>query len=140
MFKVVQGMRTIEFGAPGKSRSNLIDMIIHGNKRATAGLLSDYIAEGEPVEHVGEKLGVLDNNDELVAVIQIVEVDQLRFADVPDRFAIAEAEGDLNAEDFRASHRLYWEAAGQEISDDTTVVTLYFDLVEILDSKRDVTE
>lgn len=130
-FKVINGMRTIEFGTPGQSRANLVDMIINGNKRATAGLVSDYEAEGEPVEHVGERLGVLDNEDNQVAVIEIKEVEVLRFADVPDRFALAEAEGDLNAQDFRDSHIKYWEGVGQTVTDDTMVVTLYFDLVSV---------
>lgn len=53
----------------------------------------------------------------------------LRFADVPDEFALAEAEGDLNAADFRASHLEYWSANGEVVNDDTLVVTVYFDLL-----------
>ena len=32
MFPVVDGLRSIEFGSPGKSRENLINFIINGNK------------------------------------------------------------------------------------------------------------
>ena len=48
------------------------------------------------------------------------------FADVPDEFALAEAEGDLNAEDFRASHTSYWSSVGTPVAADTLVVQLYF--------------
>lgn len=131
MFKVVDGLRTIEFGMPGESRRNLVDHVVNGNKRATAGLLSEYEMEGERVETVGERLAILDNNDSAVAVVEITKVDVLPFSRVPDEFALAEAEGDLNAEDFRESHFKFWTEAGEKITDETLVVTLYFDLVEI---------
>lgn len=128
MFPRVDGLRSIEFGTPGESRQRLVDFVINGNKRATAGLLNDYDAEGEPVEHVGELLAMVDNNGAHVATLEVTRVDVLRFADVPDEFALAEAEGDLDAADFRASHREYWTKAGETITDDTRVVTVYFDL------------
>ena len=52
MFPRVDGLRSIEFGSPGTSRENLVNLVLHGTKRATAGLLSEYEAEGEAVEHV----------------------------------------------------------------------------------------
>ena len=131
MFKVVEGLRTIEFGMPGESRRNLVNLVVNGDKRATAGLLSDYEMEGEQVETVGEKLAILDNNNKPVAVVEIKKVEVLPFSQVPDEFALAEAEGDMNAEDFRNSHLKFWTEAGERITGDTLVVTLYFDLVEI---------
>ena len=131
MFKVVEGLRSIEFGMPGESRRNLVDLVVNGNKRATAGLLSEYEFEGEELESVGEREAVLDNDDRAVAIVEITKVEVLPFALVPDEFALAEAEGDLNAEDFRNSHRKFWTEAGETITDETPVVTLYFDVVEI---------
>lgn len=129
MFPRIDGLRTIEFGTPGESRHRLVDFVIHGNKRATAGLLSEYETEGEEVEHVGELLAMVDNEGRHVATLQVTRVEVLRFADVPDEFALAEAEGDLNAADFRASHVDYWTKVGETITDDTQVVTVYFDLL-----------
>lgn len=131
MFKVVEGLRSIEFGMPGESRRKLVDLVVNGNKRATAGLLSEYEFEGEELETVGEREVILDNNDQAVAIVEITKVEVLPFAMVPDEFALAEAEGDLNAEDFRNSHLKFWTAAGETITDETPVVTLYFDVVEI---------
>ena len=102
---------------------------MHRNKRATAGLLSEYETEGEEVEHVGELLAMVDNEGQHVATLQVTRVEVLCFADVPDEFAFAEAEGDLNAADFRASHSDYWTKVGETITDDTQVVTVYFDLL-----------
>ena len=128
-FPVVDSLRSIEFGTPGESRARLVDFIINGNKRATAGLLHDYTEEGEPVEHVGECLAMVDNDGKHVATLRVTRVEITRFADVPDAFALAEAEGDLNASDFRASHLAYWTRAGEVITDDTQVVQVYFDLL-----------
>jgi uncharacterized protein YhfF len=129
MFKVVDGLRTIEFGNQGESRSALLEFIFNGNKRATAGLLSDYEEEGEPVEHVGEVLVVLGNEFEEVGRIRITKVEVTTFIEVPDEFALAEAEGDLSAADFRASHSEFWTKSGVTVTDDTKVVLLYFELL-----------
>ncbi len=37
--------------------------------------------------------------------------------------------GNLNAADFRASHIAFWTGVGATITDDTLVVTVYFDLL-----------
>mgnify|MGYP003342674534 FL=1 len=117
-FPVADGLRSIEFGTPGESRSRLIDLVVSGQKRATAGLLHDYAKENEAVEHVGECLAMLDNEGKHVATLQVTRVKTSRFVDVPDEFALTEAEGDLNAADFRASYREYWTKAGESITDE----------------------
>lgn len=128
MFPVVDGLRSIEFGTPGKSRQTLVNFVINGNKRATAGLAADYEKEGEEVEFVGECLSMVDNDGKHVATLQVTRVETTRFADVPDEFAQAEAEGDLNAADFRASHMEYWTKVGETITDDTMINQIYFTL------------
>jgi uncharacterized protein YhfF len=135
-FKKVNGMRSIEFGNPGESRSGLISLILDGKKRATAGTLEwDYLAENEPIESVGERLAVIDNQNQHVATIEATRVEVTKFADVPDEFALAEAEGDLSGDDFRASHFGYWTKLGLPIKDETEIVLVYFDLIEDLRSK-----
>jgi uncharacterized protein YhfF len=132
-FPVVNGLRSIEFGNPGESRNKLISLILDGNKRATAGTLEwDYVAENEPIESVGEKLAVLDNENRHIATIQATRVEVRRFADVPTEFALAEAEGDLSGDDFRASHFAFWSKLGLDIKDETEIVLVYFDLIEDL--------
>ena len=129
MFPVVDNLRSIEFGTPGKSRQTLVNFVINGDKRATAGLAADYEKEGEEVEFVGECLSMVDNDGKHVATLQVTRVDTTRFADVPDEFALAEAEGDLNAADFRASHMQYWTKVGETITDDTMINQIYFTLL-----------
>jgi uncharacterized protein YhfF len=132
-FPVVNGLRSVEFGNPGESREKLVSLILDGNKRATAGTLQwDYIAENEPIETVGERLAVLDNQKSQVATIEITRVEVRKFSEVPDEFALAEAEGDLSGHDFRKSHMEFWSKIGLDITDETQIVCLYFDLVEDL--------
>lgn len=132
-FAMVNGLRSVEFGNPGDSRDKLISLILDGNKRATAGTLEwDYVAENEPIEAVGEKLAVLDNQNRHVATIQATRVEVKKFAEVPDEFALAEAEGDLSGDDFRASHFAFWSELGLDIKAETEIVLVYFDLVEDL--------
>jgi len=129
MFPVVDDLRAIEFGSPGKSRETIVNFVVHGNKRATAGMAAEYEIEGEEVEYIGECLAMLDNESKHVATLQVTRVDISPFADVPDEFALAEAEGDLNAADFRASHYAFWTRAGETITDDTMINQIYFDLL-----------
>ena len=128
-FLRVNGLRSIEFGTPGPMRNRLNDLIINGNKRATAGLLKeDYIDKGEEIEYVGERIAILDNDQKQIGVIKVTRVEVLEFKDVPTEFALAEAEGDLSGDDFRQSHSKFWNSVGIEVKPETKVVTVYFDL------------
>jgi len=128
-FLRVNGLRTIELGTPGPMRNRLNDLIINGNKRATAGLLKeDYIDEGDEIDFVGERLAILDNDQKQIGVIKVTRVEVLEFKDVPTEFALAEAEGDLSGDDFRLSHSKFWNSVGVDVKPETKVVTVYFDL------------
>jgi uncharacterized protein YhfF len=128
-FLRVNGLRTIELGTPGPMRNRLNDLIINGNKRATAGLLKeDYIDEGDEIDFVGERLAILDNDQKQIGVIMVTRVEVLEFKDVPTEFALAEAEGDLSGDDFRQSHSKFWNSVGVDVKPETKVVTVYFDL------------
>lgn len=128
-FLRVNGLRSIEFGTSGQMRDRLNNLIINGNKRATAGLLKeDYLDEGEEIEFVGERLAILDDQQKSIGIIKVTRVEVLDFKDVPTEFALAEAEGDLSGDDFRQSHLKFWSSVGIEVLPDTKIVTVYFDL------------
>ncbi|MCF8525781.1 MAG: ASCH domain-containing protein [Rhodoluna sp.] len=129
-FPRVGGLRTVEFGNPGESRNEILDCLFNGNKRATAGLVEyDYVAENEPLEHVGEILVVVGNNGEDLGRIKVTSVEVVSFDEVPDEFALAEAEGDLSGDDFRKSHGDFWASCGYDVKPESEVVLVYFDLV-----------
>ena len=126
MWPRVDGLRALELGTPGGLREELNGLVLSGRKRATAGLLQEYELEGEVLEHVGERLALLDDDGRALAVVEITDVQVRRFADVPWEFAEAEGEGDEDLEQWRAGHRGYWAAQGTPAEDDTQVVCLRF--------------
>ena len=125
-FPVIDGLRVIELGTEGPLREELVGLVLAGAKRATAGLMSEYVDDQEPVEHVGERLVVVDSSGAAVAVIEVTGISVVRFADVPDDFALAEGEGDLSGDDFRVSHSRYWARLGTPVNDDTSIVLVRF--------------
>jgi len=132
-FPIVSGMRSIEFGAKGPSREKLNALVLDGAKRATAGHYErDYQVHGEPLEHVGERLAMLNSDGDHIATLLITRAELIRFGDVPDEFAIAEGEGDFTGDEFRSGYFADWTAMGYDIDDDTIVTNVYFELVEDL--------
>jgi uncharacterized protein YhfF len=111
-------------------RRQLVDAVLRGEKTATAGLLAEYEAEGEPLPGVGERFLLLDYDDEPVAVVETVELRVLRAGDVDLAFARDEGEGFTSVEEWRAAHESFW--AREEITDDTLVVAERFRLVDRL--------
>ena len=128
-FPVVDGLRSAEIGTPGEMRARLNALILAGTKRATAGLLQEYEREGEPIERPGELLALVDDDLRRIATLRVTRVEVSRFADVPDAFALAEGEGDRSGDELRAGHLAFWTREGEVITDDTTIVQLYFELV-----------
>jgi uncharacterized protein YhfF len=113
----------------------LNDFILNGNKRATTGLLDlDYTREGEELEQVGELLAMLDSTGTHVATLKVTDVYVTTFGEVPWEHAAAEAEGDADIEEWRAGHRGFWKRSDDlNVTDDTRVVCVAFDLVERFD-------
>ncbi|MEV0237006.1 ASCH domain-containing protein [Nonomuraea sp. NPDC050786] len=131
MWPRIDGMRVMEFGTPGELRTRLTGLVLSGSKTATAGLLAlDYHAEGEEVEHVGERLAVVDDSGAKAAEIEIAKVELTPFADVTWGFAQAEGEGFRSIDHWREAHRRYWGGHGYEVDDSTTVVCLWFRLAD----------
>jgi uncharacterized protein YhfF len=131
MYPVIDGMRTVEFGGPGNLRQWLVGLVIDGIKSATAGLVAEYENDGEPVEHVGERLVVVDDHGQGVATIEVTRVDTRRLADVDWDFVAAENEGDPDVAHWRAGHEAYWASTGRRVDDDTPVVLVWFTLVDV---------
>jgi uncharacterized protein YhfF len=127
MWPRVDGLRSVELGAPGEMRQWLNDLVLSGRKRATAGLLAhDYAAENEELEHVGERLALLDNGGAKLAELTVTTVDVVALKDVTWPFAEAEGEGFRSVEHWREIHTDYWAAEGHPVTDDTEVVCLWF--------------
>ena len=127
----IDGMRVSEFGWTGTPlRRRLVELILRGEKTATAGLVLDYEAEGEELPEVGEHFVVLDFDDQPVGVIETTEVRVVRAADVDEQFARDEGEGFESVADWREAHERFFEAYAMD--DETLVVCERFKLVRTL--------
>ncbi|MFY1573791.1 ASCH domain-containing protein [Verrucosispora sp. WMMD703] len=129
MWPRIGGLRALALGTPGELRARLNTLVLAGVKTATAGLLNEYADEGEELEHVGERLALVDDADALVAVVQVTGIEVTRFAEVPWDFARAEGEGDRSIEEWRAGHAAYWARVGTPVTDDSEIVCVRFRLV-----------
>jgi uncharacterized protein YhfF len=130
MWPRIGGLRTLALGTPGELRTTLNTLVLSGVKTATAGLLTDeYAAENEELEHVGERLVLVDDDDKLIGVVEVTDVEVVRFADVSWDFARSEGEGDRSIEEWREGHRRYWARVGFPVDDDSRVVCIRFRLV-----------
>ena len=119
----------MELGDPGASRAFLNDCVLNGTKRATAGLLSEYVEEDEPWEQVGEHLVLVDDDLNALGVIEVTRVESTTFSEVTWAFAEAEGEGFTDLKDWRKKHLEFWARSGQIVTDETPVLCIYFDLL-----------
>jgi uncharacterized protein YhfF len=127
---VIDGLRTLELGFAGEQRDRLTGYVLHGRKRATAGVVAEYDEEGEPLERVGERLVLVDSAGEEIARIAVTEVNVRRFDDVDWAFADDEGEGFTSIEDWREGHRRHWAREGRDITGDTPIVCIRFELLD----------
>jgi uncharacterized protein YhfF len=134
-----------EFAFPGPLRERLVAAILSGEKTTTTGLYEEYLREGEPLEEPGSRSLVVDSDGRAVAVIETLEVELRRFADVGLQFAIDEGEGFETVEAWREAHARFFTspemvaALGDPpamIDDDTIVVCETFRVVELVGSSK----
>lgn len=131
MWPRAEGLRAFGFGDAGPMRQRLTALTLAGTKVATGDLWQQgYVDEGEAVEEVGERLALLDDDDQAAAIIEITRVEMHRFDEVPWEFAQSEGEGFRSIEDWRDGHRSYYVKHGVDADDSSIFVCLWFRLVE----------
>jgi len=130
MWTRIEGRRAMELATPGEMRTRLNALVLAGQKVATAGLhQQDYVDENEELDRIGELMPLVDDDLEPIALLEITDVQRVRFADVTWAFAQAEGEGFTSIEHWRDAHRRYWTGAGVAVDDDTEVVCVWMRLV-----------
>ncbi|MBB6174166.1 uncharacterized protein YhfF [Nocardiopsis mwathae] len=133
-----------EFGAPGPMRDGLVAAILDGRKTATASLLADYEAAGEPLPQTGDQALLVDSAGHPVAVIETIDMCVVPLGEVDEAHAAAEGEGHRTVAEWRAAHEEFWrrEAArvepppphGVTLDDATQVVLERFRVQAVLRS------
>ena len=121
------------FGDSAEMADELLELVIAGPKRATAGALADYLDEGEPVPAVGALSVLLDGASRPRAVIVTTDVRVGPLSSVDDRFASDEGEGDRTRAWWLDAHdryfRRWFAAVGRDFHPDIDVVFERFELV-----------
>lgn len=102
------------FGNNQEMSRRLADLVIHGEKRATASLVefNDAHPEVAPID-AGYSV-VTDFEGAPLCVLQTTEIRHLPFDEVDAQFAYDEGEGDRTLEDWRAGHWSYFTREAAE--------------------------
>jgi len=110
-------------------RRQLVAAVLAGKKTATAGLWSEYEAEGEALGSAGDRFVLHDYDDEPVAVVEVTEVRLVPAGEIDVEFAREEGEGFESVDDWRVAHEEFFR---QPLNPETSIVALRFRVVERL--------
>ncbi|MGY1746045.1 ASCH domain-containing protein [Blastococcus sp. SYSU D00695] len=121
------------FGDSPAMNDELLGLVLAGTKRATAGLVTDFAARGQPLPRIGGHWLVADGAGVPRCVLRSTDLRLGRLASVDDAFAWDEGEGDRTREGWLAGHLRYFTrtlaARGERWSDDLEVVFERFAVV-----------
>jgi uncharacterized protein YhfF len=121
------------FGDSESLAEELAGLVLSGRKRATAGALWSFEAEGKRLPRLGDLSVLTTWNGTPLCVIRSTRVQVMPFDAVPAAFAAAEGEGDGSLDFWRRAHRAYFgrECAriGRSFSADMPVCCEHFELV-----------
>lgn len=121
------------FGTGGAMADELVDLVLEGRKRATAGALWIYEKENEPTPEIGDFSIVTDGSGIARCIIRTTGVAIVPFDEVDEDFAATEGEGDSSLAYWREGHWKYFTAelaeAGLSVSPDMPVVCERFEVV-----------
>ena len=122
-----------QFGDHPALTDELLDLVIAGTKRATAGLVAEFVADGQPLPRVGSHWIACDSTGRPRVILRSVELRVGVFDDVDESFAYDEGEGARTLESWRDDHRRYWQrvspALGFEWTEQHEIVFERFDVV-----------
>ncbi|WP_345803373.1 ASCH domain-containing protein [Microbacterium sp. AZCO] len=121
------------FGDSEGLADELLELVLIGRKRATAGLVAEFLAEGDDVPRIGSHWIACDGRGVPRVIIRSVELRLSAFDDVDAQFAFDEGEDDRSLESWRRNHRRYWErvtsALGTTWSETDEIVLQRFSVV-----------
>jgi uncharacterized protein YhfF len=121
------------FGDSVALSDELLGLVLAGGKRATAGLVADFAAEGQPLPRIGGHWIACDGRGVPRCVLRTTELRLGPLGSVDDAFARDEGEGDRTRADWLRGHERYFRrtqaARGEPWSDDLEVVFERFRVV-----------
>lgn len=121
------------FGDSVELANELIELVLHGPKRATAGSVADYESDGEPMPQVGDLEIVTDGQMQPRAVLEITEVRIGPLLSVDAAFAWDEGEGDRSLDYWVEAHTgffsRYLPTIGVEFTPEMPTIFQRFEVV-----------
>lgn len=121
------------FGDSEELANELAALVLHGTKRATAGAVWSYEAEGKRLPQPGDLSIVTDWSGRPLCIIETQSVEVLPFHEVTAEFAATEGEGDGSLSFWQEAHRMYFTRefarAGREFSENMLVACERFGVV-----------
>ena len=122
-----------QFGDHRGLADELMALVLAGTKRATAGLVAEFAAAGEPLPRVGGHWIACDGAGVPRCILRSTELRLGPLSSVDDAFAWDEGENDRTRATWLAGHLAYFrrtqEARGSAWSDDLEVVFERFGVV-----------
>ncbi len=121
------------FGDSAELADELIGLVLRGPKRATAGLVADFVVDGQPLPRIGGHWIACDGSGAPQAVLRSRELRIGPIESVDDAFAWDEGEGARTRPDWLHQHRRYFTrtcaARGEEFTESHEVVFERFAVV-----------
>jgi len=119
-----------ELGYPRTElRRQLVAAVLAGEKTATSGLWSEFMADGDDVPAAGDRFVLHDFDDRPSAIVEVTDAQRVPAREIDVAFARDEGEGFESVEDWRIAHEQFFR---QPIAPDTEIVAIRFRLVKQL--------
>ena len=116
----------IDAWAFGVDADFLADLVLKGEKTATASAYDLYALEDEPLPQVGTFDVILDSQNQAVCIVEITKVSVQPFNQVSAQHAYKEGEGDKSLAYWRQVHEDFFtewmREAGQNFTPESKVV------------------
>ena len=102
-------MDAYHFCDNAEDAATCLQLVLDGQKRATACSLAELELSGDPIPQAGDLNVATDFAGDAHAIIRTKSVEFRKFSEVDAQFAREEGEGDLTLEWWRDAHQAYFE-------------------------------
>jgi uncharacterized protein YhfF len=125
------------FGDSPEMADKLLALVFQGIKTGTCGALWDYEHHNEALPKKGTKEIILNGKGLPACLIELVNVEIIKFNKMNETFAASEGEGDLSLEYWIKEHRNFFTRDlprfGMEFAEDMPLVCVNFKIVKTYD-------
>jgi len=121
------------FGDDVRQADELGSLVLHGPKRATAGLVADFEADGTPLPQIGDHCVFVLGDGRPGGILRTTDIRIGPLSSADAQFAWDEGEGDRSLDYWMATHRAFFghrcAELGLPFSEDVEVTFERFALV-----------